>query len=83
MVSHPGWTLNDTVINGGEILFLFEPILQGEQEPSIYKTWSLEDSENLPAPEVLAMEIVENLEAALDQFRGIVDSLERSQKAKE
>ena len=37
---------------------------------------SLEDSANLPAPEVLAIEIAENLEAALDQFRGIVESLE-------
>jgi len=37
---------------------------------------SLEDSDNLPEPEVLAMEIVENLEAALDQFRGVVESLE-------
>jgi len=29
---------------------------------------SLEDTENLPAPEVLAQEIVEQLEAALDEF---------------
>ena len=41
---------------------------------------SLEDSENLPAPEIIAMEIVENLEAALDQFMGIVESLESSRK---
>ncbi len=36
---------------------------------------SLEDSENLPAPEVIAREIVENLEAALEQFRCIEDDL--------
>ncbi len=36
---------------------------------------SLEDSENLPAPEVIAREIVENLEAALEQFRGIEEEL--------
>ena len=30
---------------------------------------SLEDLENLPSPDVLAAEIVENLEAALEQFR--------------
>ncbi|MEX2540364.1 MAG: N-6 DNA methylase [Trueperaceae bacterium] len=36
---------------------------------------SLEDSENLPAPEVLAAEIVENLEAALEQFSSILDDL--------
>jgi type I restriction enzyme M protein len=36
---------------------------------------SLEDSENLPAPEVLAAEIVENLEAALEQFASIYEEL--------
>ena len=40
------------------------------------KDESLEDTENLPDPDVIAMEIVENLEAALDQFRGVVESLE-------
>ncbi len=39
------------------------------------KDESLEDSENLPEPEVLAAEIVENLEAALEQFRGIYEEL--------
>ena len=38
---------------------------------------SLEDSENLPAPEVIAREIVENLEAALEQFRGIEEELDQ------
>ncbi|MCJ9428066.1 type I restriction-modification system subunit M [Kordiimonas marina] len=32
---------------------------------------SLEDLENLPEPDVLAAEIVENLEAALEQFRSV------------
>ncbi|MGD2083094.1 MAG: hypothetical protein PVF91_09020 [Chromatiales bacterium] len=32
---------------------------------------SLSDSDNLPAPEVIAQEIVEDLEAALEQFREI------------
>jgi type I restriction enzyme M protein len=36
---------------------------------------SLEDSANLPDPDVLAREIVEELEAALEQFAGIVDEL--------
>ncbi len=36
---------------------------------------SLEDSENLPAPEVIAAEIVEDLQAALDQFAAIAASL--------
>ncbi len=36
---------------------------------------SLEDSDNLPAPEVIAAEIVEDLEAALAQFAEIAASL--------
>jgi type I restriction enzyme M protein len=36
---------------------------------------SLEDSANLPEPDVLAKEIVEELEAALEQFKGIMEEL--------
>ena len=36
---------------------------------------SLEDSDNLPAPEILAAEIVEDLQAALDQFAAIASDL--------
>jgi type I restriction enzyme M protein len=36
---------------------------------------SLEDSGNLPAPELIAAEIVEDLQAALDQFAAIATSL--------
>ena len=36
---------------------------------------SLEDSANLPEPDVLAREIMEELEAALEQFAGIVKEL--------
>lgn len=32
---------------------------------------SLEDTENLPPPEVLAQEIVEQLEVALEEFRSV------------
>jgi len=39
------------------------------------KDESLEDSENLPAPEVLALDIIENLEAALEQFSSIHEDL--------
>ena len=38
---------------------------------------SLEDTENLPEPEVLATQIVENLGSALEQFSGIQEELER------
>ena len=40
------------------------------------KDESLEDSDNLPDPVMLAREIVESLETALEQFRGIEDELE-------
>jgi len=39
------------------------------------KDESLEDSENLPAPEIIAKEIVENLESALEQFTSIEEEL--------
>ena len=39
------------------------------------KDESLEDSENLPAPALLAAEIVESLEAALAEFRAVEEAL--------
>ena len=39
------------------------------------KDESLEDSENLPDPDILAQEIVVDLEAALEQFREIAEDL--------
>ena len=43
-------------------------------------TWlrdeSLEDPDNLPPPDVIAREIVEDLEAALAEFAQIAESLE-------
>lgn len=41
---------------------------------------SLTDLDNLPAPEVIAAEIVENLEAALEQFGNVVEMLGRETK---
>ena len=40
------------------------------------KDESLEDMDNLPDPDILALEITENLESALDQFRAIYENLE-------
>ena len=37
---------------------------------------SLTDLDNLPDPDILAAEIVENIEAGLDSFREIVSRLE-------
>lgn len=39
------------------------------------KDESLEDLDNLPAPDIIAAEIVENLEAALEQFRTVAEEL--------
>ena len=39
------------------------------------KDESLEDASNLPPPDVIAAEIVENLEAALEQFRQVAAAL--------
>jgi len=39
------------------------------------KDESLEDSENLPEPEVLARKIVENLQSALEEFQSISEDL--------
>ena len=39
------------------------------------KDESLDDLENLPAPDILAREIAENTESALEQFNGIYKNL--------
>jgi type I restriction enzyme M protein len=39
------------------------------------KDESLEDSENLPAPEIIAADIIDNLESALEQFSEIEEAL--------
>ncbi|WP_247697340.1 hypothetical protein [Streptomyces sp. b94] len=45
-------------------------------------TWlrdpSLDDAGNLPAPEVLAAEIVEDLQAALEEFAAIAETLQQA-----
>jgi hypothetical protein len=41
------------------------------------KDESLEDSANLPDPDVIAQEIVEDLEAALQQFTAIANDLKK------
>ena len=45
------------------------------------KDASLEESDNLPPPNVIASEIVEDLEAALEQFREIAEDLGSEQKS--
>jgi len=53
--------------------------LMARDKASLDITWlrddSLEDTENLPPPEVIAQEIVEDLEAALAEFAAVAESL--------
>ena len=48
---------------------------QGELDIFRLRDESLEESNNLPDPDILAQEIVEDLEAALEQFREIAVDL--------
>jgi type I restriction enzyme M protein len=56
--------------------------LQKRDKLSLDITWirdeSLEDTDNLPDPPVLAAEIVEDLQAALDQFAQIAADLAKN-----
>ena len=58
--------------------YTYEDLIQRDKV-SLDLTWlrdeSLEDSENLPSPDVLAQEIVEDLEAAISEFAQIAESL--------
>jgi type I restriction enzyme M protein len=59
-------------------VFTYEELMQRDKvNLDIFwlKDESLEDSANLPAPDILAHEIAENLESALDQFTAISQSL--------
>ena len=46
------------------------------------KDESLEDSDKLPTPDINAHDIAENLEAALEQFNGIVADLKQDSNKK-
>jgi type I restriction enzyme M protein len=65
--------------------FSFEE-LQKRDKLSLDITWlrdeSLEDTDNLPDPAVLAAEIVEDLQAALDQFPQIASDLAKTDFAR-
>ena len=52
-------------------------IQRGKERLNIFwlRDESLEDSDNLSAPEILAKEIVENLGVALEQFESIAEKL--------
>jgi type I restriction enzyme M protein len=60
--------------------FMYEEII-ARDKTSLDITWlkdkSLADLDNLPDPDVLAEEIVENLEAGLASFRTIIQTLKK------
>jgi len=59
--------------------FAYEELMQRDKvnlDISWLKDESLEDSANLPSPDILAHEIADNLESALDQFSSIHQDLE-------
>ncbi len=59
--------------------FRYEDLIQRDKL-SLDLFWlrdeSLEDSDNLPAPDILARDIVESLQSALEQFASIAEDLE-------
>ena len=61
--------------------FTYDDLIQRDKA-SLDLIWlrdeSLEDTDNLPAPEIIAQEIIEDLEAALAEFAAVADSLGRS-----
>jgi len=60
--------------------FTYDEII-ARDKTSLDITWlkdkSLADLDNLPDPDELALEIVENLEAGLESFRSIIEQLKR------
>ncbi|MCE2435171.1 MAG: hypothetical protein J4F29_19960, partial [Candidatus Latescibacteria bacterium] len=62
--------------------FVYDELMQRDKV-SLDIFWlrdeSLEESENLPEPDVIAAEITENLEAALEQFASIYEEIAPSE----
>lgn len=72
----PTWTEENT--DGRRMAYdYYEIISRDKASFDIFwlKDQSLEDSENLPDPGILAREIVTDLEAALEQFREIAEDM--------
>ncbi|MEU5596884.1 N-6 DNA methylase [Streptomyces sp. NPDC020298] len=61
--------------------FTYEELI-ARDKANLDITWlrdpSLDDADNLPAPEVLAAEIVEDLQAALEEFAAIAETLQQA-----
>jgi type I restriction enzyme M protein len=73
-------------IIGGGFLFLYEELISRDKA-SLDIFWlrdeSVEDSDNLPDPGVLAQEIVDDLEASPEQFRLIAEDLGEEKETNE
>ena len=71
-------TYNESNPEGRWRKFTYDEIV-ARDKTSLDITWlkdkSLADLDNLPDPDVLALEIVENLEAGLESFKAIIASL--------
>jgi len=67
-------------IEGRWRMFTYDEII-ARDKTSLDITWlkdkSLADLDNLPDPDELALEIVENLEAGLESFRSIIEQLKK------
>ncbi|MFH1123937.1 MAG: hypothetical protein V1758_09805 [Pseudomonadota bacterium] len=77
----PNWSKDNP--NGRSRFFEYEELINRDKA-SLDIFWlkddSLNESENLPAPGIIAREIVEDLEAALEQFRQIAEDLVEEEK---
>jgi type I restriction enzyme M protein len=78
------WTLESP--EGRWRPYSYDDIVQRDKA-SLDITWlrdeSLEDSANLPSPDVLAAEIIEDLQAALQELQAISDDLAQTPGARE
>lgn len=72
---------SDTNPEGRWRKFTYDDIIARDKtslDISWLKDKSLADLDNLPDPDVLALEIIENIEAGLDSFKSIINSLKNS-----
>ena len=80
---HPSPLPNGEGVGGRWRAFDYEELIKRDKiSLDIFwlKDESLSDSDNLPAPDVIAQEIVDDLEAALEQFREILNDVDAFSK---
>ncbi|WP_228002375.1 class I SAM-dependent DNA methyltransferase [Nocardia australiensis] len=75
------WSDRDAVVSDRWRSFTYDELI-ARDKTNLDITWlrdeSLEDTDNLPAPEIIAREIVEDLTAALAEFEAVAAELERT-----